>query len=94
MGTGSFTPRVYSSAYWCGARFPEGVTTGKCIYARVCGAQLTPELGASPVSVVVVVGAVGWSGIPTKTPISKTPYAPEEKQTPEPPEPQEMLRFS
>ena len=26
--------------------------------------------------------------------ISKTPYAPEEKQTPEPPEPQEMLRFS
>ena len=31
LGTGSFTPRVYSSACWCGARFPEGVTTGKCI---------------------------------------------------------------
>ena len=40
--------------------------------------------------------AISWcpshSGITGN--ISKTPYAPEEKQTPEPPEPQEMLRFS
>ena len=67
LGMGSFTPRAYSSVCWCRARFLEGVTTGKCIFAWVCGAQLTPELSALPISVVVVGGAVGWSGIPTKT---------------------------
>ena len=47
---------------------------GKCIYAQVCGAQPTPELGASPVSVVVV-GAVGQSGIPTKTPLARSQFS-------------------
>ena len=41
----------------------------------VCGAQPTPELGASPVSVVVVVGAVGRSGIPTKTPLACSQFS-------------------
>ena len=52
-----------------------GCNHGEMHYAWVCGAQPTPELGASPVSVVVVGGAVGRSGIPTKTPLARSQFS-------------------